>query len=494
MLTSSFAPVRLLNRMSLRQVIRRLLSAASVVPSVQELVAQAKPDAGGVMSILQSRHLIELVTNDELFDLTATDKKFKLYCGADPSAPSLHLGNLLPLMVLLNFAIRGHSVVGLVGGATGAVGDPSGRTSERQEMADGTRITNVGHIEKQMTTFFSRGIEYAKLRNFPVEDATREVQNNYNWWKDIGMLEFLAKYGRHIRVTQMLARDSISSRLNSAEGLGFNEFTYQILQAYDFYHLFKVEGVNIQVGGNDQWGNITAGVDLILRLKPNKDDNNDAYGVTVPLLTTPLGEKFGKSAGNAVFIDSEMTTPYQLYQFFINVPDEMVQRLLRLFTLLPIEVVDKVVESSQKDPTLRKAQRVLAREVVDLLHGPGTGDEMAYISSFLFNTPDMPFQDEVSADKLIKAFEKLGILHHRQFLDYPNIDDLKLSTLLADITGKLKREIKNLLAQGAVYVGTDRHQVQDPDDIILFDKERLIDDKLLLVRLGKNNYYVVEWK
>lgn len=490
-LTSSFSPVRLLP-MSLRQVLRRLLTATSVVPSVQELVSQAKPDSGGVMSILQSRFLIELVTNEDLYDLTETDKKFKLYCGADPSAPSLHLGNLLPLMVLLNFAIRGHSVVGLVGGATGAVGDPSGRTSERQEMEAGTRISNVGHIEKQMATFFSRGIEYAKLRNFPVQPASNEVLNNFTWWKDIGMLEFLAKYGRHIRVSQMLARDSISSRLNSAEGLGFNEFTYQILQAYDFYHMFKTDGVNIQVGGNDQWGNITAGVDLILRLKPK--DDNDAYGITVPLLTTPLGEKFGKSAGNAVFIDSEMTTPYQLYQFFINVPDEMVQRLLRSFTLLPIDVIDKVVESSEQDPTVRKAQRVLAREVVDLLHGPGTGDEMAYISSFLFTTPDMPFEDEVSADKLIKAFEKLGILHYRYFLDYPNINDLKLSTLLADITGKSKREVKNLLAQGAVYMGTDRHQVQDPEDIILFDKERLIDGKLLLVRLGKNNYYVVEWK
>lgn len=396
-------------------------------------------------------------------------------------------------MVLLNFAIRGHSVVGLVGGATGAVGDPSGRTTERDQMADDDRVSNVSKIRGQLGDFFTRGIEYARSRNFPVADTTlTETKDNYDWWKDMGMLQFLATYGRHIRVSQMLARDSIQSRLNSNEGLGFNEFTYQILQAFDFYHMFKKDGVNIQVGGNDQWGNITAGVDLILRLKP-KGDESKLFGITVPLLTTPLGEKFGKSAGNAVFIDPKMTTPYQLYQFFIQVPDEMLPKLLRSFTLLPLNVIDAVMTHQQDDPAIRKGQRVLAREVTDLLHGPGTGDEMAYISSFLFPTPDQPFEEELLANKLVRAFEKLGILHNLKFLDFKDINDLNLSTLIAQVSGKLKREVKQLLSQGAVYLGADRTQIQDPDDIVLFDKDQLIDGKLMLFRLGKNNYYVVEW-
>lgn len=469
-----------------RQLIRRALTTR-VIPSVAELVADTTHDAGSVLTVLQNRLLVELVTDDALFDKTASEK-MKLYCGADPTAALLHLGNLLPLMVLLHFAIRGHGVVGLVGGATGAVGDPSGRTSERKAMEEATRTNNVARISNQMQSFFDRGLSYARSRQFPVSDPQIETRNNAEWWLGMGMLDFLARYGRHIRVLAMLARELVLARLKSAEGLGFNEFAYQVLQAYDFYHLNKEHGVNVQVGGNDQWGNITAGCDLILRLAPKP-----AYGITVPLLLTPLGEKFGKLAGNAVFIDPEFTTPYQLYQYFIQVPDEMVGQLLRLFTLLPIEAVEKVEQKHLEDPGVRVAQRVLAREVTDMLHGVGSGDEMAYLTLFLFPTPDHPFEDEVLADKLIGAFRRLGILRQLRFSDYEDINDVKLSTVLARVTGKLKREIKGMLGQGAVYMGLERNQLEDKEDIILFDPEQLIEGKLMLVRLGKNNYYVVEW-
>ena len=473
----------------------------TIIPTVYELTEakdltpETNPD-NSLLEYLQSRHLIESITDDSLYKLTkrGTNHKFKLYCGADPTASSLHLGNLLPLMVLLHFKMSGNDVVGLVGGATGLVGDPSGRKTERNKIDEVEVEDNVTKIQRQISTFLSNGIEYAKSRQIPMTEKLGETTsvNNASWWENVKMLEFLAVYGRHIRVSSMLARDSIQSRLELG-GIGFNEFTYQILQAYDFWHLYKDENVNMQVGGNDQWGNITAGIDLISRLRKFHDKKHEAYGLTVPLLTTSSGEKFGKSAGNAVFIDSNLTTPYQMYQYFINVPDDIVGKLLKVFTLLPLNVIEgELLPKHNSDPGLRIAQRVLAREVVDLIHGVGVGDEMAFITGFLFPTPDQPFNDNVSADKLIENFKRSGILFKR---DKPSPEEeIKLSALLADIVGKSKSEMRRLIKAGGVYMGLDRNQIEDPDDVILFDVDNhLIDGKLLLVRVGKQNYYVVEF-
>lgn len=478
----------------------------TIIPTVAELTKNESFDSDLDVSLvghLKARYLVESLTNEELFALTEPQagKKFKLYCGADPTADSLHLGNLLPLMVLLHFNLRGHDVVGLVGGATGAVGDPSGRTTERTQLAEEKRLANVNKIKGQIANFLRQGVEYAQSRNFPIKRLGEvSTEDNATWWKSIGMLDFLATYGKHIRVSAMLGRDSIQSRLKTDQGLGFNEFTYQILQAYDFWHLFKNKNVNLQIGGNDQWGNIIAGVDLISRLQKNLTRNTKSkqkveeptFGMTVPLLTTPTGEKFGKSAGNAIFINEELTTPYQLYQYFINTPDEIVLKLLKVFTLLPIASIENIIAQHNEDPGVRIAQRILAREVTDLIHGNGMGDEMAYATSFLFPTPDQPFIDDISADKLIRVFKKSGILVRLKFDDF-NIDDLKLSTLLAKVMNKSKTETKKLISAGGIYLGLDRNQLDDPDDVILFDKDHLIDGKLLLLRAGKQNYYVVEF-
>lgn len=472
-----------------------------IVPSVEELTTKESYSGDfslPLLGLLKARHLVEAVSNEDLFELTkpGSSKKFKLYCGADPTAKSLHIGNLLPLMVLLHFKLRGHDVVGLVGGATGAVGDPSGRSTERTQIETNEREDNVKKIQDQMRSFLELGVEYAESRNMPVVLGESTFENNAEWWENVKMLDFLATYGRHIRIASMLARDSIQSRLKSQAGLGFNEFTYQILQAYDFWHMYKTKGVNMQIGGNDQWGNITAGIDLISRLKKDFkqfDKDEGAFGLTVPLLTTPTGEKFGKSAGNAVFISKELTTPFQLYQYFINTPDEIIEKLLKVFTLLPINVIDsEIIPKHKADPGLRIAQRVLAREVVDLLHGVGTGEEMAYITSFLFPTPDQPFDDEISADKLLNKFRRSGILVEINLNEFENANDLKMSTLLAKVFGKSKTETKNLIKAGGVYLGLDRDQFQDQDDVVLFDKENhLIDGKLLLARTGKQQYHIV---
>lgn len=478
------------------------LDTVKIIPPIEEIVHPENFEIDlkdSLVGHLQNRHLVESITHDELYEYTKpeSDKVFKLYCGADPTAQSLHLGNLLPLMSLLHFNLRGHGVVGLVGGATGAVGDPSGRTTERTQLEDKDRLYNVDRIQNQISNFLSRGIEYAKSRNYPIKSGgSIETVNNADWWKSIGMLDFLAKYGKHIRVSAMLGRDSIQSRLETQQGLGFNEFAYQVLQAYDFWHLYSEKQVNLQLGGNDQWGNITAGIDLISRLLKVYQKSGNAYGMTVPLLTTPTGEKFGKSAGNAVFIDEKLTTPFQLYQYFINVPDETVGKLLKIFTLLPCKTIDdEILPKHETDPGLRIAQRILAREVVDLIHGNGVGDEMAYTSGFLFPTPDQPFNDEISADKLISKLSRSGVLQTMKFDDFEDINDLKMSTLLSKIFDKSKRETKNLIRSGGVYLGLDREQYEDPEDVVLFDKDsHLIDGKLLLVRSGKQNYYVVRFE
>lgn len=475
----------------------------TIVPKVESLTREGSYDADLKVSLighLQSRYLVEAVSNDALYDLTnpGATEKFKLYCGADPTAKSLHLGNLLPLMVLLHFNLRGHDIVTLIGGATGVVGDPSGRDSERTQMEQKERDNNIESIRQQMKTFIDRGVEYAKSRNYPIKEVgNTENLNNADWWKSIKMLDFLGTYGRHIRISAMLGRDSIQSRLESQNGLGFNEFTYQILQAYDFWHMFKNNNVNVQVGGNDQWGNITAGIDLISRLQrafktDKKQSDKPSYGLTVPLLTTPSGAKFGKSAGNAVFISQNATSPFQLYQYFINVPDEMLVKLLKCFTLLPSTSIDEILVKHEADPAFRIAQRILAREVTDLVHGVGVGDEMAYITSFLFPTPDQPFNEEVSADRLLSAFKKSGILVQLNRSDL-EAQDLRLSTVLSKIMKKSKSETKNLVKSGGIYLGIEREQLDDPDDLILFDRQHhLIEDKLMLVRSGKQNYYVVE--
>lgn len=476
----------------------------TIIPPVNILANlhdHSSDTSASLVGHLQSRSLVETLSSDDL--LTLSDRSnpsfcpenLSLYCGADPTAQSLHLGNLLPLMVLLHFNLNGHNVYGLVGGATGAVGDPSGRDTERTHISSSDRSDNVSRIQHQIQQFLVNGKEYARSRNFPVSDSGAIASvNNASWWENVGFLDFLSSYGRHIRIGSMLARDSILARLKGQQGLGFNEFSYQVLQAYDFWHLFKTSKVNVQIGGNDQWGNITAGIDFISRVQrvENPDHQAPAFGMTVPLLTTPTGEKFGKSAGNAIFIDTALTSPYQLYQYFINIPDTLVCRLLKTFTLLPLATIEsEVMETHDADPGLRYAQRILAREVVDLIHGNGTGDQMAYITGFLFPTPNQPFNDEISAERLVQNFAKSGILQTIRLSDF-EAPDIKLSALLAKVMKKSKRETRNLIKSGGIYLGLERKQIEDPEDVILFDNENhLIENRLLLVRVGKQTYHVV---
>lgn len=373
-------------------------------------------------------------------------EKITVYCGADPSAISLHVGNLIPLLILLHFYIRGHNVLALVGGATGEVGDPSGRSTERSQMDSSVRTNNMVHIRAQLAKFLERGRAYAETRGYADSLGTASTRNNHDWWKDVNMLGFLSTYGRHIRVGQMLARDSVKNRMESEQGIGFNEFTYQILQAYDFWHLHSQEGCSLQVGGNDQWGNITAGIDLISRLRAEytrtgrtaelpkvKEDAEAAYGITVPLLTTPSGEKFGKSAGNAVWINPDLTKPYELYQYFVRAPDSVVENYLKMFTLLPLENIKTALEEHRKDESRRTAQKLLAKEVTDLVHGLGAGNRAKIMSTVMFPSADE--SEAVEPADVLNVFRTENMLVS---LKKEEVVDAQWRDVIAGLTKKSK--------------------------------------------------------
>lgn len=470
-----------------------------------------------VISELEQRGLVSQISNpkDKLIESLANGTKIKLYCGVDPTARSIHLGNLVPMMILLHFYIRGHDIVNIVGGATGQVGDPSGRSTARSEMVQQERIDNVKNISCQLKRFFQNGKEYYlrkqqnknkttdTVSNSKIFVGKHSVLNNLDWWKDVKMLDFLASYGKYIRVQQMLSRDSITSRLSATknnqninDGLGFNEFTYQILQAYDFFHLYSKEGVTIQVGGNDQWGNIVAGIDLIQRLN-NKESGLKQmklgpYGITVPLLTTANGTKFGKSAGNAIFIDPQMNTPFDLYQFFYNTLDEDVERFLKIFTLLPQEEIKSICERHALDRSKHLGQSILAKEITELIHGPEEAHDAEYISIALFRDLGVKSSSstnttEINADTLIPMLTKMGILYKGQ-------KEWDLLNLLVQTAKISRKEAKRRIEQGSVSIGLQRGNVVKSNILNNTWSDYLLSDKLLILRLGKQKVYPILMK
>lgn len=445
-----------------------------------------------ILQHLKRRGLVETCTNEDQLLKDADTRQMGLYCGADPTAKSLHLGNLLPLMVLVHFNLRGHRIFPVIGGATGEVGDPSGRDTERSAMAEKTRLDHVEKISNQFLNFFKKAIMYGKSRNPAINElkiGSHELKNNRDWWKDMGMLEFLARYGRHIRVNQMLARDSIKNRLNSEQGIGFNEFTYQLLQAYDFYYLNKTFDIDIQVGGNDQYGNIVAGIDLIGRMRKAEElkNVNEVYGVTVPLLTTSNGVKFGKSAGNALFIDETLTSSYDVYQFMYNTTDEDVQKFMYKFSLLPTSVIDKIVNAHNLDKKKRLGQTILAIEMCDLIHGDGEGLNNYILSEVLFSKEDI--KQKFGADEILNALKKqnLAVKIERDSLKDMNIVNLLYKTGEGE---RSKTEIRKLIKSGSVSIGnTKANKINDPEYIINPEADG-IENKLLLLKIGKKYNFV----
>ncbi|KAG9123869.1 tyrosyl-tRNA synthetase [Ceratobasidium sp. 392] len=401
-----------------------------------------------------------------------------LYCGVDPTAPSLHVGNLVALMNVLHFHIRGHRVIPLVGGATGAVGDPGGRTSERTLISTETLHENKTKIIAQLDHFFRSGAKQAKKYiDFQNELVPPQPLDNLSWTSQLTLLGFLRDVGKHAKVNVMMTRDSVKLRLDSSQGISFAEFSYQLLQAHDFFHLYTHHGCRLQIGGADQWGNIVAGTDLIKRRHEGVEDLEPAYGLTVPLLTTSSGEKFGKSAGNAIWLNSEMTSVLDFYQYFVRQPDAAVGGLLRIFTFIPNDEIERILNKHNKDPSKRLAQRTLAHEATALVHGDPLAHQAASASRVLYES-DLSSALFATFSKALRGDRRLMLLSRAEFLETP------FSTIL--VKGGLvgsKGQADTLAKQG----GLQLNGIRESNARRRLTMEDLINEEVAVVRKGNEH-------
>lgn len=411
---------------------------------------------------LQWRGLIYQQTDEEGIENLLNKEQVKLYCGADPTADSLHIGHLLPYLTLRRFQDYGHRPIVLIGGGTGMIGDPSGKSEERVLQTEAQIECNVKGIQNQMSQLFDFDTE-----NGPI------LVNNKDWLSQISLIEFLRDFGKHVGVNYMLAKDSIQSRLSN--GISYTEFTYTILQAIDFGHLNRTYDCKIQIGGSDQWGNITSGIELMRRMY----GTTDVYGLTIPLVTKSDGKKFGKSESGAVWLDKDKTSPYEFYQFWINTSDDDVIKFLKYFTFLTQEEIHALAQSVENEPHLRQAQKTLAEHVTRFIHGEEALIEAQRISKALF-----------SGDlKALTANEiKAG------FKDVPQVTISKETTNIVDALVEAnispsKRQAREDVSNGAIYINGERQQ----DLNYLLSDDDKYDDSFTIIRRGKKKYFMVNY-
>ncbi|KAI8924897.1 hypothetical protein BC831DRAFT_463317 [Entophlyctis helioformis] len=472
------------------------------------------PSLTNTLNVLEKRSLLNDCTNQPALARLLESQPTVVYAGFDPTATSLHVGNLLTIIALLHFQLSGHQAIALIGGATGSIGDPSGKTSERQALDETTLKTNMDAVTGQLSLVFANAQAYAERRttasgasaaadSLYMRDAADPVSpvailNNADWFKSMTLLDFIGSVGRRARVSAMLARESVKNRLSSPEGISFTEFTYQLLQAFDFWHLFANQGCRVQLGGSDQWGNITAGTDLIKKslndgLVPthaaakyalagvNSASADVAYGVTLPLVTTASGEKFGKSAGNAVWLSESLLSVFDFYQFFRRTPDTEVGRYLRYFTLLSESRIDQILEHHKVSPQDHLPQRTLAAEVTELVHGADKAAKAKTQSDVLFGA-DL---STMTASEIVAAFrgDKRLVSLPRSEVVGVAVCDVAASSQ----TTKSKSAARKLVGTGGLYL--NNHRVKSITQAI--EESDLVDGCLCSLRTGKNNYVLV---
>lgn len=421
-----------------------------------------------VFDELQWRGMVNQTTHDELAPRLSKER-FVVYCGFDPTAESLHIGHLLAIKGLCHFQRHGHQPIALVGGATGLIGDPSGKSEERQLLSMEAIEANVAGIGAQLDRFL----------DFTGENAAK-VRNNADWLGQWGLLEFLRDIGKHFSVNVLLSRDSVRQRLEErGQGMSYTEFSYTLLQSYDFLHLYDTEGCRLQIGGSDQWGNIVAGMDLTRRLR----EGAETFGLTFPLVTKADGGKFGKTEAGTVWLSPERTSPYKFYQFWVNAPDADVVKFLRYFTFLEREAIEELAKSVEEAPERRAAQYKLAEEVTRWVHGEEELQKAIKASNALFGgairgldaaTLEDVFSEAPSAER---PRAELG-------------EGRPLVEVLVDSgVVKSKGEARRLIQNGGLYLNNERVT----DEAAELNENSLITDTMAVIRKGKKQYHLLRF-
>jgi tyrosyl-tRNA synthetase len=396
---------------------------------------------------------------------TALSKPISLYLGVDPTAPSMHLGNLVVFLVLRRFQLAGHRPIALVGGATGLVGDPSGKNDERTLNEEKLVADWVSKIRKQVE----------KILDFKDKSVSAKLVNNLDWTKPVSALELLRDIGKHFSVNQMLAKDSVATRL-STTGISYTEFSYQVLQAYDYLELYRRDQCKLQIGGSDQWGNIVAGLDLI-----RKVEGGSAHALTVPLLAKSDGSKFGKTASGAIWLDENMTSAYEFFQFWLNSDDADLPKLLKVFSMKDRTEIERLIETVKVNPGAREAHRELAREMTAMIHGQQMAKSVEEAAKALFGQGEIADLDLKTLDSALSQLPKTTI---KKGEPYPSWVDLLAATGVVDSKSAARRIVK----EGGGYLNNKKVESED----FTPSKNDLLHGKYLLLRKGKRDLAAVE--
>lgn len=405
---------------------------------------------------LQERGLINNITNNQKADEFFKSKKFGMYIGFDPSAKSLHLGNYLAISILKRFALHGYKTVAVLGGATGMIGDPSGKNSERTLLDKKTLNENKECLKKQLQNLTSA-----------------EIFDNYEIYKNMNVLDFLRDIGKSININHILEKDIVKRRLEV--GLSYTEFSYSIIQGYDFWYLYKNKNVVLQIGGSDQWSNITAGVDFI---RKSEGEKSHAFGLTINLLTKSDGTKFGKSESGAIYLDKQLTSPYQMYQFLINQSDEDIEKLFYYFSFKDINEIKQLIENHKKEPYKKIAQSELTKELIVTIHGQKEYDHVLKISEAIFKNEI----EKLTEQELLIAFANVPTYQINS--SGLNIIDILILGICAS-----KREARELVDSGSIYLNGKK---VDSKEINVSSKNSY-SGKFAIIRKGKKNYFLIKF-
>lgn len=417
-----------------------------------------------IIEDLTWRGAIHQQTDENGLKALTQEKKIAVYCGVDPTGDSMHIGHLIPFMILRRFQLAGHQPVIVIGGATGSIGDPSGRTSERVLQSMEQVQHNVTKLTAQMQKLFMTNEK---------DDVKIKLVNNYDWTANLSLLDFLRDFGKHFNVNNMLAKDIVASRLET--GISFTEFAYQILQSMDFLHLYQHENVQLQIGGADQWGNITAGLDLI---RKKEGHTAKAFGLTIPLMLKSDGTKFGKTAGGAVWLDPEKTTPYEFYQFWLNQDDNDVIKYLKYFTFLSKAEIEELEKSVKNEPHKRLAQTRLAEEVTTFVHGEKALLEAQEISKALFSGQ----VQHLTALQIEQNFK------HMPTFETKSLDENFVDWLVNIGIEPSKRQAREDIKNNAISLNGEK--ITNIDFTITAD--HTFENKFIIIRRGKKNYFLVK--